>query len=93
MSMDANFGLVRKHNSGTSPRPLSLVDSYFIDSSDVDSFVNSYGSDSKKDKVSWRCNKLIVTFYMIAAMLITVNKRQEVLKFFKFDLFSKLPHS
>lgn len=80
--MDTNFGLVRKHNSGTSPRPLSLVDSYFIDSSDVDSFVNAYSSDNKKDKVSWYC-KAVIIFDVIAALL-TTNKNDEVLIFLIF---------
>jgi hypothetical protein len=52
VSMDANFGLVRKQHSGTSPRPLSLVNSYFLERSDVEAFVNGYVNDSKKDEVS-----------------------------------------
>ena len=53
VSMDANFGLVRKHHSGKSPLPLSIANSFFLDSSDVDNFVTTYTNDKQKDQVSF----------------------------------------
>jgi len=48
--MDANFGLVRKFNSGTSPRPLLVTDSFFLDNAEVNNFVNNYTNDKQKDQ-------------------------------------------
>jgi len=50
--MDANFGLVRKSNSGSSPMPPLYKDVYFLDGVETNNFVSSYGNDSAGDKVS-----------------------------------------
>ena len=52
ISIDGNFGLVRKHHSGISPRPVSVTNGFFMDAGDVDTFVNSYSDAKEKDKVS-----------------------------------------
>ena len=49
--MDANFCLVRNHNSGTSPSPSAYATEFFVDADEVNTFVQSYGSDNQKDKV------------------------------------------
>lgn len=53
IAMDGNFGLVRKHNAGISPRPISTKNGFFIDSMSVDAFVSSYSDDKDKDKVHY----------------------------------------
>lgn len=52
VAMDANFGLVRKHHSGSSPRSLSVANGFFLDKVDVDSFVDEYSEDKQKDNVT-----------------------------------------
>jgi hypothetical protein len=50
VSMDANFGMVRKFNSGCSPMPPSYDYGFFLDPHQVDMFVDHYKDDSQKDK-------------------------------------------
>ena len=59
--MDANFGLVRKFNSGSSPRPSSAVDSFFLDNAEVNTFVDSYANDKQKDQVRDFLHSIILT--------------------------------
>ena len=49
---DANFGLVRKQNSGQSLLPPKQEGSFFLSEQDVESFVQAYNTDRTKDKVS-----------------------------------------
>ena len=49
--MDANFGLVHKHHSGTSATPPVVPNGYFIDAETVDQFLASYKTDNLSDKV------------------------------------------
>jgi len=51
VSMDANFGLVRKSNAGNSSIPPLYKDVYFLDGAETHNFVSSYGNDSAGDKV------------------------------------------
>jgi hypothetical protein len=51
ISVDANFGLVRKHNSGSSPLPSDYANAFFLDAEEVDAFVKNYGSENLKDNV------------------------------------------
>ena len=54
VSLDGNFGLVRKNNAGSSDvAPASLSGGFFLDSEKVDSFVRNYGQDSHSDKVTY----------------------------------------
>ena len=50
--MDANFGLVRKENSGQSVHPPTQEDVFFLPEKDAEAFVAAYCSDRTKDKVS-----------------------------------------
>jgi hypothetical protein len=51
--MDANFGLVRKENSGQSVHPPTQEDVFFLPEKDAEAFVAAYCSDRTKDKVSY----------------------------------------
>ena len=51
VSMDANFGLIRKKNSGKSLDTYQHV-SFFIDDDLVDNHVESYCDDGEKSGVS-----------------------------------------
>lgn len=48
MSLDANFGLVHKQNSGHSCEAPQLAPAVFLSQADVDAFVNGYDDTSKK---------------------------------------------
>ena len=48
--MAAKFALVRKHN-GTSSSPSAYATEFFVDPDEVNTFVQSYGSNNQKDKV------------------------------------------
>jgi hypothetical protein len=50
--MDANFGLVRKQNSGQSVHAPKQEGDFFLSENDVRAFVTSYITDRTKDKVS-----------------------------------------
>lgn len=53
ISLDGNFGLVRKKNSGSSYQKPYANGFYFIDADETDQFVQSYCSkDEKNDKVT-----------------------------------------
>ena len=52
ISIDGNFGLVRKHHSGISPRgPSTVESSFFMEDDEVEAFVNSYQNDKQTDQV------------------------------------------
>jgi hypothetical protein len=52
VSMDANFGLVRKKNAGKSFSDASYGSRFFVDDSAVNEFVDSYSDRNVKDDVS-----------------------------------------
>jgi len=62
VSMDANFGLVRKCNAGSSSLPPLITNDYFVDSSEVSDFVSTYGNDNVRDKVRYPVYTFIVVF-------------------------------
>lgn len=51
VSLDANFGLVRKHNAGSSFVDTKYDDSYFLDGSEVDTFISNYDDGKRTEKV------------------------------------------
>ena len=65
ISMDANFGLVRKHNFGTSPSPSTYSNEFFVDPKEVNTFVTNYGSDNQKDKILPQIQLLDLIFVLI----------------------------
>ena len=50
ISMDANFGLVRKKHSGQSATGPNMTDSFFMSSDEVENFVSTY-NNTARDKV------------------------------------------
>ncbi|XP_071846686.1 uncharacterized protein [Apostichopus japonicus] len=56
VSFDANFGLVRKSNSGTSSQPPKHSTRYFLDDKEVHSFVDSYQSDEVNKEDTMDCS-------------------------------------
>jgi hypothetical protein len=52
VSMDANFGLVRKKNAGKSLSDASYGSRFFVSDSAVNEFVDSYSDRNVKDDVS-----------------------------------------
>ena len=60
---DANFGLVRKQNSGQSLLPPKQEGSFFLSEQDVESFVQAYNTDRTKDKVSLK-SSFIERYYV-----------------------------
>jgi hypothetical protein len=53
--MDANFGLVRKQNSGESVHAPRQEGDFFLPEKDVKTFVAAYSTDRTKDRVSRYC--------------------------------------
>jgi len=53
--MDANFGLVRKQNSGESVHAPMQEGDFFLPEKDVKTFVAAYSTDRTKDRVSRYC--------------------------------------
>lgn len=47
VSLDGNFGLVHKQNSGTSKEPPQIAESLFLDQSKLNEFVKTYDTSSK----------------------------------------------
>lgn len=58
ISIDGNFGLVRKYHAGKSPRTISTTNGFFVDNAVVDAFVDQYSDDKQQDKVSDQFNLL-----------------------------------
>jgi len=52
ISIDSNFGLVRKHHSGISPTGPTNLDGFFLEDKVVEDFVASYLPETHADKVS-----------------------------------------
>ena len=59
VSIDGNFGLVRKRNAGSSSSSSGIDGGFFIDDATVEDFVTHYGNDKEKEKV--RTEHLCVT--------------------------------
>ncbi len=51
--MDANFGLVRKKNSGDSLYPADYADAFFLPTTTVDEFMDNY-YEEKQDEVGYQ---------------------------------------
>lgn len=69
VSMDANFGLVRKCNGSSSEPPL-FRNNYFLDSNEVDNFLSSYGNDNNtKDKVIMLISNYEMIWFIVQQIL------------------------
>lgn len=51
VSIDGNFGLVRKKNAGSSSTEPLYPKVYFVDQKETDAFVGTYGCDKATDRV------------------------------------------
>ena len=68
--MDANFGLVRKRNSGQSVHS-PAQDVFFIGQEDAETFVAAYCTDRTKDKVG--DNYVFINIFMMSVCIYDVS--------------------
>ncbi|XP_071851551.1 uncharacterized protein [Apostichopus japonicus] len=61
VSLDANFGLVRKKNAGTSLEPPKHASKFFINQEEVDDYVDQYSTQTSSKEEHQECNSFQAT--------------------------------
>ncbi|XP_071815309.1 uncharacterized protein [Apostichopus japonicus] len=61
VSLDANFGLVRKKKSGTSLEPPKHASKFFINQEEVDDYVDQYSTQTSSKEEHQECNSFQAT--------------------------------
>jgi hypothetical protein len=80
VSLDGNFGLVRKSNAGKSLVTPLYENAYFVDIDETNSFVDSYSQDKSRDKVSLFNFRLSINleFELISIYFCTISTNPDI---------------